>query len=149
MITEEWFCGFVDGEGCFRLQTYTGRTGPNAGRRMKMIQFDINQHSRDRQVIDAIHRFFGFGSCYASGRLTQWRVQRQTDLEHLVDLFTRHPLQTAKREDFEIWKQAVALRFLAGGSAIGDRNAEAWARFEALEQELKALRQSRRAWVVS
>jgi hypothetical protein len=145
-ITDEWFVGFADGEGCFTIRIDV--KPPNT--RRAHLRFEVNQALRDSAVVEAIHAHFGFGRIdynTSGGRLCQWRVLRQADTEALVDLFDRCPLRTIKRFDYAIWRRAVYAkrRMLPGPAAHGDRNAALWAELIALRDELAALRSSRRA----
>jgi hypothetical protein len=148
-ITEEWFVGFADGEGCFTIRVDTPTRGPNAGRRQAHVRFEINQALRDAAVIEHVHAFFGFGRVdlnTSAGRLCQWRVLRQADLEAMVKLFDRIPLRTIKRLDYTIWREAVAVkaRMKGGVRGHGGANEEAWIELERLTAQLRELRAMRR-----
>lgn len=144
-----WLAGFTDGEGYFGVAIDRRTSGINAGHSFPIVRFAVNQHTRDRQVIDWIAETLGFGrvDCTAGGRLTQFRVIRQADMEIVAELFTLYPLHTAKTEDFDIWCSALRIKrsMLNGGSAQGNLNREAWIQFEAAADEMRDLRESRLA----
>ena len=105
-----WFCGFVDGEGCFALNRCT------ATRRTTYIpQFIIGLRADDYDILETCKRAFDdIGSSgISTGNETrapkaQWSVTNAKDLNKLVVFFDEYRLRAKKAIDFELWKQAVS-----------------------------------------
>jgi hypothetical protein len=150
-LTEEWFVGFADGEGCFTIRAERALNGVNAGQRKAQVRFEINQAIRDAAIIEQLQAFFGFGRVDRQpGRrspICQWRVLRQSDLEELVAVFDRTPLRTIKRHDYAIWRRAVIAkgRFHRGPASHNGTNEQIWAELDGLAAELRAVREGRRS----
>src|SRR5688500_12628905 len=58
-LSADWIVGFVDGEGCFHVSINRHRE-MTVGFQV-LPEFVVVQHERDRQVLMAVKRFFGFG----------------------------------------------------------------------------------------
>ena len=103
-LDELWIVGFVDGEGCFhvalnKLQKMT------VGWQV-LPEFRIVQHQRDVLLLKRIQNYFGFGSVQRNhGDRQEFRVRGMENLEKLISFFNKHPLQSIKRYDFEIFCQ--------------------------------------------
>ena len=101
-----WLVGFVDGEGCFHV-------GINSQPKMSLgwqilPEFRIVQHQRDEALLYKIKDFFAFGNvCKNHGDRKEFRVRGAKNLNQIVSFFKKHPLQTTKRKDFEIFAQVI------------------------------------------
>lgn len=105
-----WFAGFTDGEGCFQIHQ---KNAPNPS---WCCTFAIALRADDIDVLDGIERWLTIGSLISSearsGNMNpsvKFHVGDKNGCQLLVDIFTRFPLQTKKRNDFEIWSKAVQL----------------------------------------
>ena len=116
-----WVIGFVDGEGCFsigfvRQSGGRGRKGYRAGYQV-FHRFVVTQGLKSVNCLEALRDFFGVGRIFENRRhdnhkehLCQYLVGRRVDLmETIIPFFHRHPLRTAKREDFEKFARCVEL----------------------------------------
>lgn len=109
-----WFAGFTDGEGCFSIRKFN-RDHPCAGYN---CQFRINLRDDDREILEEIQRRLGIGAIYDKpaytndGRnnqpSTEFHVAAIAECAELVKVFETYPLRAKKRQDFDIWKLAVA-----------------------------------------
>ena len=102
-LNPNWVAGFIDGEGCFSIdiafnQKY--KTGWN----VKAI-FIIALHKKDQMVLELIQKFFRVGSISLQGKnAIQFQVTPLQDLIKIIDYFSKYPLLTQKRADFELLK---------------------------------------------
>jgi hypothetical protein len=116
-----WVVGYVDGEGCFSIgfvkqPDRANRRGYSTGHQV-VHRFVVTQGARSRASLEELHKFFGVGRLYENRRhdnhkehLWQYRVQAQSELINvIVPFFRRHPLHTAKREDFEKFAASLAI----------------------------------------
>lgn len=99
-----WFAGFVDGEGCFSFVTdTTGTTAP---------RFCISLRADDKPTLEFITNSLGFGNIYHKNGWGNSKPQVSLHITssacwRLVELFDQFPLQSKKKRDFAIWRQAV------------------------------------------
>ncbi len=88
--------GFVDAAGSF---TYSRSSKQLA------LYFALKLPGADRPLAETIQAFFGgIGRIYAEA---YYRVTRREELMVIVDHFDRHPLQSTKREVYELWREMV------------------------------------------
>ena len=110
-----WFCGFTDGEGCFSV----GNTAACSGGLGVNIQFRIGLRVDDKKILEECRDALGgIGkiSTYQQARngdydrppMTHWRVSNAKELLVIVDFFEKYPLRSKKKNDYAIWKLAVA-----------------------------------------
>lgn len=88
--------GFVDAAGSF---TYSRSSKQLA------IYFALKLPAADRPLVENIQEFFGgVGRIYPEA---YYRVTRREELMVIVEHFDRHPLQSTKRDVFELWREMV------------------------------------------
>jgi len=103
-----WITGFVDGEGCFYV-------GINRINKMSLgwqvlPEFRIVQHQRDEQVLQKIMSHFGFGSIRVNhGDRKEFRVRGLENLNKIIGFFRKHPLQSKKKKDFELFSEIIGM----------------------------------------
>ena len=125
LIRIGWVTGFVDGEGCFSVcfakqPDRARRRGYRTGLQV-MHRFAVTQGSRSLGSLEELLEFFGTGRLCENRRhdnhkehLWQYRVERRKDLiETIIPFFRRHPLRTAKQQDFE--KFCASLEIASSG----------------------------------
>ena len=108
-----WFSGFTDGEGCFAI----GQDKRKSSCAQYNCQFSISLRDDDKEILKKIRDTLGFGKIYEKLVYHSYRnaqPQARFDVcsirqcERLVKIFLKYPLLAKKRNDFEIWRQAVA-----------------------------------------
>jgi len=119
LIRLGWVVGFVDGEGCFSIgfihqPTRKQRSGYKVGIQV-FHEFAVTQGERSLEALRQLNQFFGVGRIIINRRqdnhkehLYRYVVRRRSELlEVIIPFFKEHPLQTAKRDDFEKFAQCV------------------------------------------
>jgi LAGLIDADG endonuclease len=92
----------VDGEGCFTV-SIAPRAKLLVGWEVRP-SFSVSQNGDRAEVLEAIQDFFGCGSIRPdrSDKTLKWETRRLEDLlERVIPHFTRFPLLSGKRLDFE------------------------------------------------
>ena len=113
--------GFVDGEGCFsislvRQPNRINRKGYKTGYQVTH-EFIVTQGEKSVSVLHELCSFFGVGYVYRNSRhdnhkedLYHYIVSARSGLLNvIIPFFQKHPLQTAKNQDFEKFTQCVSL----------------------------------------
>jgi hypothetical protein len=116
-----WVIGFVDGEGCFsvgfiRQPDRMNRRGYKTGYQVAH-EFAVAQGASSVDCLHGLREFFGVGQVIANKRydnhrehLYRYVVRRRSDLlETVIPFFRRHPMRTAKQQNFEKFARCVEL----------------------------------------
>ena len=105
-----WFCGFVDGEGCFSVHRAN-----NTHYEKYVAAFVIRLRADDYAILETCQRAFdGIGKLaihkpgVIGGPVAQWKVTSAKDMNRIVAFFDEYKLRAKKALDFELWKQAVS-----------------------------------------
>ena len=72
-------------------------------------RFKIRFHESDKELIFAIHRFFGVGAIY--GPTWTFAVTKKAELARIIEHFEANPLKGAKAAGYQIWKRICELTF--------------------------------------
>ena len=97
----EWFCGFVDGEGYFRIRKDSRREkSPYA------FEFTIHLHLDDKHVLDYIQTRLNLGNVISNDKFCRFSVYSKTEIEQIIGIFNEYPLNTSKKLNFEDWRKA-------------------------------------------
>jgi len=119
LILTGWVVGFVDGEGCFSIGFLNQPDKSNRKGYKTRIQvfheFAVTQGARSLNALQTLRQFFGVGSIIVNRRtdnhkepLYRYVVRKRDELlQVIIPFFRQHPLQTAKRDDFEKFAQCV------------------------------------------
>jgi hypothetical protein len=109
MLTPQWVCGFVDGEGTFFV-------GINKNPTMKigyqvLPEFRIVQHKKDIKLLHALKSFFKSGVVRVNhDDRFELRIRKMEALEKtVIPFFKTNQLQTQKRFDFLKFSEVVRL----------------------------------------
>ena len=96
----EWFVGFTDAEGCFRITINN-----------KVIRFNfiICLHVDDKEVLEFIKSRLNCGTISKSGKtLVSFNISKKEDLLNiLIPLFENFPLNGVKYLDYLAFKEAI------------------------------------------
>ena len=111
----DWVVGFVDGEGCFSVSCNRNPT-TKLGYQI-FPEFVVTQGEKSLNVLEDIRQFFGCGNIFINRRKDNHRepiyrycVRSIRDLEKIIiPFFKRHPLRTAKRNDFELFCRIILM----------------------------------------
>ena len=105
-ILNPWFLtGFVDGEGCFRLNIVKNKLNTEWEVR---LSFSISLHIKDRSLLEKkkIIILIGTGKIFKHGRQSvQLVVSSKKDLQKIIKHFDKFPLITQKFTHYELWKK--------------------------------------------
>lgn len=113
--TANWIVGFVDGEGCFSVSIFKNRTTKSGWQ--VLPEFVVTQGEKSLSAMKEIQDFFGCGRLFINRRhdnhrenLYRYCVRARKDLvEIIIPFFEDNPLRTAKKKDFELFKDAIRL----------------------------------------
>ena len=114
-LNPNWLVGFTDGEGCFSISIFRNKTLKSGFQIFP--EFVLTQGAKSLETLERIKDFFGCGRIYENKRydnhresLYRYCVRNKTDLnERICPFFNEYTLQTAKRNDFELFKQGLEL----------------------------------------
>jgi hypothetical protein len=106
-----WFLtGFSDGEACFHINIYQDKNS-KTGWKVRCL-YQISLHRKDRALLELIHSSFdNVGGIYEDRNdLIKYQVSSNKDLIRvIIPHFSKYPLLTQKRTDFELFKQVVEM----------------------------------------
>ena len=107
-LSIDWVVGFVDGEGCFHVSV---NRHPEMSAGFQVLpEFVVVQHTRDRQVLQALKRFFGEGSVRSNHEDRDClRIRKLEALLRVCEFFLKHPLKTKKNVDFRKFRKILLL----------------------------------------
>jgi len=101
-----YITGFVDGEGCFCV-SFSLRKKMKLGLEVRP-RFSVSQHHTSKEVIFLLRDFFKCGGIRYSRRDQNYKYEVRSikDLvEKIIPHFENYPLKTAKKYDFEVFKE--------------------------------------------
>ena len=107
-LNADWVVGFVDAEGCFHVSI---NRHPEMTMGYQVLpEFVVVQHSRDRQVLQALKRFFRSGSVRQNHDDRDClRIRNLNALMEVCEFFMKHSLKTTKNADFRKFRKIVNL----------------------------------------
>ncbi len=113
-VDDDYFSGFVDGEGCFYIGFSKRDDLP-----MKwqiLTEFHVSQNPGSKNVLNALQRRLGCGYLKpnhpksSSDKTWILVVKDKNDLrKKVIPFFDKHPLQTTKRLDYYVFKKVVQM----------------------------------------
>ena len=120
-----WLVGFTDGEGCFSISIFKNKT-LRSGFQV-FPEFVLTQSAKSLNTLEKVQNFFGCGRIYENKRydnhrepLYRYCVRNKTDLiEKICPFFNKYTLLTAKKNDFELFKQG--LKIIKNGEHLTDK----------------------------
>jgi len=125
LLTADYIVGFADGEGSFGIHIYNLSREANRKNRNR-VRFNhclgvvplFSIGNTNRQVLEEIREFFGFGTLYdyTPTKLTRhdcykYEVNTLNGALKIMEFFKKHPPRI-KKEAFEKWAEGVTI--LAG-----------------------------------
>ena len=108
-----WLVGFTDGEGCFSVSIFRNQT-LKSGYQI-FPEFVLTQSAKSLNVLEKVKDFFDCGKIYVNNRkdnhkenIYRYCVRNKSDLVNKIcPFFDKFPLQTAKIEDYKLFKQCL------------------------------------------
>jgi hypothetical protein len=98
-VNPNWLTGFIDGEGCFYINTTKSKT--KVGYAVNLT-FSLDQHSRDSALIQSIANYLNCGyvsPCFNVSHV-RYTVSKFSDIiEIILPFFKEYPLQGVKNLD--------------------------------------------------
>ena len=113
-ISDEYFAGFVDGEGCF----YVGfsRREDLPLKWQVITEFHLSQNPKGLNVLDGLRKRLGCGyikpNHSKNPRDKSWVlvIKERKDLAgKVVPFFKKHPLHSKKQVDFEVFTKVLEI----------------------------------------
>lgn len=141
-----WLAGFIDGEGCFYITSTTPAASAAGALRPKFV---LSLRADDRAVIEAARDQLGglgrIDEYEPSGpgkRTVRWGLQSQGDCEALCTVLDTYPLRSKKKNDYLIWREAVAAaaELRRGSVKAREGNAEIYNFIKRCKDEITAVR---------
>ena len=125
----DWFAGFADGEGCFRVEH-----GNN--RRVFQILFRLRLRLDDVAILYDLQKEFGgrisysvptdttLGNSPGAKPQAAWKINSKKEVLGLIAYFDEHPMRAKKSNEYPIWREAAILyyRHSAGAHGGQERN---------------------------
>jgi hypothetical protein len=112
---EQWIVGFTDGEGCFSVSIIKNGT-TKIGWQL-FPEFVVTQGEKSLAALEIFKEYFECGNIFVNKRydnhtenLYRYCVRSARDLSgKIVPFFTQNSLCTAKKKDFEIFKEIIEM----------------------------------------
>ncbi|MEK7526345.1 MAG: LAGLIDADG family homing endonuclease [Patescibacteria group bacterium] len=113
ILPDDYIAGLVDGEGCFsvsfRRDAKKDRKNSPSYFRWH-ANFSIVMRHDDHILLESVKETLGVGNISYTGSTVRYQVQNTDELvDTVAPFFTRHKLYGKKANDFELWKEAVAI----------------------------------------
>ena len=110
-----WLVGFTDGEGCFSISIFKNKS-LKFGYQI-FPEFVLTQSAKSLDVLKQVKNYFNCGKIYENKRhdnhresLYRYCVRNKEDLfAKIRPFFDKYELQTAKKNDFELFKQCLII----------------------------------------
>ena len=117
LLPGDYIAGFADGEGCFALKYRKDRQrNPGDGKIREYfywgVEFAIVLRRDDIKILESIRSTLNCGQISISTKrgVARFAVQGPIDLfKKVIPFFRKYPLRAKKKEDFELWSQAVTI----------------------------------------
>lgn len=128
-----WFTGISDGDSCFSLNKIKDTDRYQA-------RFMMTKRGDDQGILETVQKTLKIGNVYRTtqtinGKPTAtFSVGKRKELLEIISHFEKYPLQTRKKHEFILWREAV----LELGKPPKARNTkelyEIWAKIKALKK---------------
>ena len=96
----QWLAGFASGEGCVMVRVRNSKPSSNA---IIELVFQINQHTRDLQLITCIAEYLNCGQIYKhSKNAVVFKVSKLSDINpNIITFFSKYLILGVKGKDFK------------------------------------------------
>ena len=113
-VHDDYFSGFVDGEGCFYVG-FSRRKDLPLGWQI-ITEFHVSQNPGSKNVLEMLRERLGCGylkpNHATSNSDKTWILiikDREDLLNRVIPFFDHHPLQTTKQTDYLIFKKVIGM----------------------------------------
>lgn len=108
----QWLIGFIDGEGCFLINTQQSTSTSGKTLNKTWLSFYITQHTRDSELMESIVKYLDCGKVFkrSSQLAVDFKVMKFEEvINKVIPFLQKYPLQSAKQENFLDWVKASNL----------------------------------------
>jgi hypothetical protein len=107
-INIHWICGFINADGSFSITNY--KQNYSQTKEICSISIRITQHNRSKNTLEAIQKFFNYGSIYSNKNGVWNYIIRSIKLiNNFIERFEETQLLGAKALDYADFCKAVWL----------------------------------------
>ncbi|HCM82110.1 MAG: LAGLIDADG homing endonuclease [Candidatus Gottesmanbacteria bacterium GW2011_GWA1_44_24b] len=113
-VYDDYFSGFVDGEGCFYVG-FGKRSDLPLGWQI-ITEFHVSQNPGSKSVLEMLQKRLGCGYLkpnHAASRSDKtWILivkERKDLISKVIPFFDHYPLQTTKHTDYRIFKKVIEM----------------------------------------
>lgn len=108
----QWLIGFIDGEGCFIINTQQSISTSGKTLNKTWLSFYITQHTRDSQLMESIVKYLDCGKVFkrSSQAAVDFKVTKFDEvIGKIIPFLQKYPLQSVKHVNFLDWVEASNL----------------------------------------
>lgn len=108
----QWLIGFIDGEGCFIINTQQSISTSGKTLNKIWLSFYITQHTRDSQLMESIVKYLDCGKVFkrSSQSAVDFKVMKFEEIiGKVIPFLQKYSLQSVKQENFLDWVKASNL----------------------------------------
>jgi len=122
MISTDFACGFIAGEGSFTLTTRSRRNSHTITPQLSVIV-----HKKDEDTLKSLKEYFDCGKIYDSGRKNEetkmWRVSNKDGLQNVLEILNgcNSWKVTEKYEQYKVWRESVNLYLVDYHTSVENR----------------------------
>jgi LAGLIDADG endonuclease len=103
-----WIAGFINADGSFSITSY--KQNSSKDREICSISIIISQHNRSKSILEAIKKFFNFGSIYSNKNgVSNYTIRSIKLINKFIERFEKTKLLGAKALDYTDFCKAVWL----------------------------------------
>jgi hypothetical protein len=116
MVSADYIVGLTDGEGCFYVNISQDKRYPNSRPKVE-THFYIKLHEEDLPLLQEVRESLRGGFIYLQkekrpnhSQCYRFEINSQRDIHGIIlPFFRKHPLQSKKQKDFEIFKEIAMM----------------------------------------
>lgn len=106
ILNPYWIVGFIDAEGCFRVNIY-----PSEKKKLNVsISFTFHISQKENHILDLIKNYFNMGQIVWDSQEKNIKKYQLSSLDNcmkLVNFLDQYSLQTSKKLDYQNFKEAL------------------------------------------
>jgi hypothetical protein len=117
MLSADYIVGLTDGEGCFYVNIRPPDKRFSRSKYSVATHFYLKMREDELDLLKKVKKFFGCGAIYYQkdkrrnhNSCYRYEINAQKDIhEVLIPFFDKHPLQSAKKKNYEIFREIAGL----------------------------------------